>query len=161
MNRTTSGSAATILVSFLLLFAAGAGWSFAGEKSGDICRQVTAEQLSKLYRKPLYPSEHGNGCMWSKKPGGMAYLDINVHEYQKDIRQYFNKEMPSHIKLEKITDLGDDGLMTVVEGCLGVIVVKKGDRVMQSAVTFLEIEPKSDKQKVLWDIYRNVLKRLK
>jgi len=161
MNRAIFGNAVIVLVGFLLLIAAGAGWSYAGEKQGDICRQVTAEKLSKLYRKPLYPSEHSHGCMWSKKPGGMAYLDINVHEYHKDIRQYFNKEMPSHIKLEKITDLGDDGLMTVVEGCLGMIVVKKRNRVMQSAVTFLDIKPESDKQKVLWDIYRNVLKRLK
>jgi hypothetical protein len=41
-----------------------------------------------------------------------------------------------------------------------VIVIRKGDRVVQSSATFLDIEPGSAKQRVLWDIYRGILDRI-
>ena len=60
----------------------------------------------------------------------------------------------------KISDLGDGGLMSVGEGELGVVVIRKGDRVLLSAVTFLDIKPGSKKQAVLWDIYRHILQQM-
>jgi hypothetical protein len=90
----------------------------------------------------------------------MAYLDIQYHKYRKDLREYFNEQLSDNVALEKIADLGDGGLMTVVDGSLGVIVIRKGDLVLQSAAIFLDIELGSDQQKVLWDIYREILKRL-
>lgn len=87
----------------------------------------------------------------------MAYLHIGLHESSIPLRDYFNKELSSTTTLESITDLGDEGLMSVAEGSLGVIVIRKGNRVLQSAATFLDIEPGSDKQRVLWEIYRTLL----
>lgn len=134
--------------------------STARDKNIKICSLVSREQLSQLYKKKLYPKEYMDQCFWSKKPDGMAYFDIQYHEYQKPLREYFNKELSDTVSLEKITDLGDDGLMTVVDGSLGAVVIRKGDWVLQSAVTFLEIKPGSHKQKVLWDIYREIIERL-
>jgi hypothetical protein len=48
----------------------------------------------------------------------------------------------------------------VVEGEVGVVVIRKGDRVLQSAATFLDIKPGSDQQQALWAIYRNILARM-
>lgn len=127
------------------------------EKSVDYCALASDEELAKLYKKPLISTASDNGCMWSEKPGGMAYLDINVHDYQRDLRKYFDAQLPSYVKLVEITDLGDGGLMTVSEGSLGVVVVRKGDRVLQSAATFLDIKPGSEKQKILWQIYGRAL----
>jgi hypothetical protein len=39
--------------------------------------------------------------------------------------------------------------MAVTEGSLGVIAIRKGEWVLQSAVTFPDIHPASEKQKVL------------
>jgi hypothetical protein len=47
--------------------------------------------------------------------------------------------------------------MTVVDGELGVIVARKGNRVLQSAATFLDIKPGSEGQKILWRIYGRAL----
>lgn len=127
----------------------------------DICNQVSTEQLTKLYRKQLYSTKNNNGCYWSEKPGSMAYFDIGLHKQYKDLREYWNKELSSNITLEKITDLGDDGLMAVSEGDLGVIIIRKNKWILRSAVTFLDIEPGTEKHKVLWDIYRGILKNIK
>ncbi len=134
----------------------------AGQSGGeiDVCKQVSAAQLKKLYRKQLYPTASTNECFWSEKPGGMADMDIQVHDANGPLRDYFAQPMPSQAKLVKITDLGDEGLMSVGEGTLGVVVIRKGKRVLQSAVTFLDIEPGSDKQAVLWDIYRDIVKQM-
>ena len=134
--------------------------SWADGEDIEMCALITPEQLRNIYKKPLYPKEYRRQCLWSKKPSGMAYFDIQYHNYHKDLRRYFNKELPGIVSLEEIKNLGDDGLMTVVEGSLGVIVIRKDNWVLQSAVTFLDIKPESDEHKVLWDIYRNVLKRL-
>lgn len=133
----------------------------AADQSLNICKQVSNEQLNLLYKKPLIPKESERGCFWSKDPGGMAYFDINIHKYRQELRSYFNKDLPTHVKLEKVTGLGEEGLMTLTEGSLGVIVIRKGDWVLQSAVTFLDIEPGSQKHKCLWDIYRAILETLK
>lgn len=132
----------------------------AADKDIDICSLVTQDQLSHIYRKPLFPKEYRHQCLWSKTAGGMAYFDIQYHKYKRPLREYFNKKLSDIVILEKIDDLGDEGLMTIVEGSLGVIVIRKGDWVLQSAVTFLDIEPGTDKQKILWDIYREILKQL-
>jgi hypothetical protein len=50
--------------------------------------------------------------------------------------------------------------MSVSEGTLGVVVIHKGDRVLQSAVTFLDIKPGGSKQQVLWPIYRDIVERM-
>jgi hypothetical protein len=132
-------------------------------KSGgeiNICKQVSAGQLKQLYRKHLYPTASENECFWSEKPGGMADMDIQVRDADLPLRDYFAKPLPSRFKLVKITDLGDGGLMTVGEGVIGVVVIRKGDRILQSSPGFLEIEPGSKKQTVLWDIYRHILKQM-
>ena len=129
----------------------------ATETSVDYCALVSDAELAKLYRKKLYPTAEDNGCMWSETQGGMADLEFNVRQSSQDLRKYFNADLPSNVKLVKITDLGDDGLMSVGDGTLGVIVVRKGDRVLESAATFLDIEPGSDKQKTLWQIYARAL----
>jgi len=134
--------------------------AIAEDKTIEICSLVTQEQLGSIYRKPLYPKAYNRQCLWSIKQGGMAYLDIQYHKYRKDLREYFNVQLSDNVALEKIADLGDGGLMSVVDGSLGVIVIRKGDLVLQSAATFLDIELGSDQQKVLWDIYREILKRL-
>jgi len=126
----------------------------------DVCKLVSAEQVKKLYRKPLYATAHTNECSWSEKPGGMADMDIHVMDVDGPLRDYFASPLPSRLKLVKITDLGDEGLMSVGEGTLGVVEIRKGKRLLQSAVTFLDIEPGSDKQAVLWDIYREILKQM-
>jgi len=126
----------------------------------DICHQVTAEQLAALYRKTLYPTAETNGCFWSEKPGGMADLDIRIRDAGQPLRSYFNKNLSSSVKLVKITNLGDEGLMSVSEGTLGVVVIRKGKKVLQSAATFLDVAPGSKKQTALWDIYRRILKQL-
>lgn len=69
----------------------------------------------------------------------MADFHVAVHEYWQDLRECFPQDLPSHVELQRIADLGDGGLMTVTEGILGVVVVRKGDWVLQSAVTFFEI----------------------
>jgi hypothetical protein len=130
---------------------------FAGDKTVDICRMVSAAQLKQLYRKPLHATPRERGCYWSETPGGMAYMDIGIQKHQKDLRDYWNKNLSSNVKLEKITDLGDEGLMGIGEGTIGVVVIRKGNWILRSAVTFLDIEPGSKKHQVLWDIYRAIL----
>lgn len=132
----------------------------AEDKNIDICTEVSAEQLAKLYKKKLYPTQNNRGCYWSEKPGGMAYFDIGIHKYSQDLRDYWNKDLSSLVTLEKITDLGDEGLMGIGEGDLGVIIIRKDMLILKSAVTFLDIEPGSERHKVLWDIYRSILKNL-
>ena len=143
----------------LLLIAGLARPGFAAEAL-DICSLVSSEQLAALHRKPLYPKSQENGCYWSREPGTMAYLHIGVHERFQPLRQYFHPQLSATTTLEPIIDLGDEGLMSVVEGEVGVVVIRKGDRVLQSAATFLDIKPGSDKQQVLWAIYRDVLERM-
>ena len=152
------GSLAAISVVLLFGFSVPA----AAKHGGDInvCKQVGAGQLKKLYRKHLYPTAYDNHCMWSEMPHGMADLDIKVQDARGPLRAYFVDPLPSRIKLVKISDLGDGGLMSVGEGELGVVVIRKGDRVLLSAVTFLDIKPGSKKQAVLWDIYRHILQQM-
>jgi hypothetical protein len=126
----------------------------------DICAQVTAAQLASLYRKPLVPTAQDNGCFWSLEPGTMAYLHIGVHDRFQDLRRYFNEKLSSHVLLAEISDIGDEGLMSISEGTLGVVVIRKGNRVLQSSVTFLDIEPNSTKQQVLWDVYRHIAEQM-
>jgi hypothetical protein len=133
-----------------------------GNRGGDIdiCKQVSAEQLKQLYHKPLFPTASTDACFWSEKPGGMADMDIQVHDVNGPLRDYFDESFGPKAKLVKISDLGDEGLMSVGEGTLGVVVIRKGKQVLQSAVTFLDIEPGSEQQTVLWDIYRKILEQM-
>ena len=151
--------AAVVVLAALLLIAGLARPGFAAEAL-DICSLVSSEQLAAVYRKPLYPTPQENGCYWSREPGAMAYLHIGVHDRSQPLRQYFNPRLSATTTLEPILDLGDEGLMSVVEGEIGVVVIRKGDRVLQSAATFLDIKPGSDQQQALWTIYRDVLARM-
>lgn len=125
-----------------------------------LCDWVTDEQIKKIYRKPLVKSGEGKQCLWSKTAGGMSYFDISIHSKFQDLRKYFAPKIPSYVVLQKIDDLGDEGLMTVTEGSLGVVIIRKGELILQSAPTFLDIEPGSIEQQALWDIYRTVLDKL-
>ncbi len=134
--------------------------AYAKEKDINICSLVSAEQLAGIYKKKLFPTEQRRSCFWSEEPGTMAYLQIGYHKYKKDLREYFHKELPSHVKLVKIKDLGDDGLYGITGDHLEVVVIKKKKLVLKSSVTFLDIEPNSEQHKQLWDIYRTILKEL-
>ena len=149
-----------VVVLFALLLLAGPVRPGGAAEALDICSLVSSEQLAAVYRKPLYRTPQENGCYWSREPGAMAYLHIGVHDRSQPLRQYFNPQLSATTTLEPILDLGDEGLMSVVEGEIGVVVIRKGDRVLQSAATFLDIKPGSDKQQVLWSIYRGVLARM-
>lgn len=151
------GTLVTVVTSLLVGFPATSVGS-SGEL--DVCSQVSAEQLKALYHKRLYANAFTNECNWSEDPGGMAYMNIQVRDTTRPLREYFAKPLPSRIKLVKITDLGDEGLMSVGEGTLGIVAVRKGKHELLSAVTFLDIKPNSKRQVVLWDIYRDVLKRM-
>lgn len=155
----TGRSAWKVIPAALFLLLLTVSISSAAEKL-DVCSQATAEQLAILSHKPLSATAQENGCFWSLTPGAMAYLHISVQEQSKPLREYFNKDLSATTRLEAINDLGDEGLMSVVEGSLGVIVIRKGKRVLVSAATFLDIEPGSAKQRALWDIYRRILDRI-
>ena len=129
-------------------------------KQIKVCEMASREELAQLYRKKLVSNEQRGGCYWSLEPNGMAYLHIGLAKKRREPREYFNKNLSSHVRLEKINDLGDGGLMSVSEGSLGVVIIQKGDYILQSAVTFLEIEPGTNKHKVLWKIYARVLAEL-
>ena len=149
-----------VVVLFALLLLAGPVRPGGAAEALDICSLVSSEQLAAVYRKPLYPTPQENGCYWSREPGTMAYLHIGVLESAQPLRQYFHPQLSATTTLEPILDLGDEGLMSVVEGEIGVVVIRKGDRVLQSAATFLDIKPGSDQQQALWTIYRDVLARM-
>ena len=159
MCARANRSVTVVVLAALLLIAGLARPGFAAEAL-DICSLVSSEQLAALHRKPLYPKSQENGCYWSREPGTMAYLHIGVLESAQPLRQYFHPQLSATTTLEPIIDLGDEGLMSVVEGELGVVVVRKGGRVLQSAATFLDIEPGSARQRVLWEIYRRVVERM-
>ncbi len=146
--------ATSLLIGYTPISAANSGGEI------DICKQVSASQLKKLYRKHLYPTASDNECFWSEKPGGMAEMDIKVRVAVLPLRDYFAKPLPSRFKLVKITDLGDEGLMTVGEGTIGVVAIRKGNHVLLSSPTFLEIKPGSKKQTLLWSIYLKILKQM-
>lgn len=167
MKRRSQVAAVRILLIFALLTVPVISGCGESEKdtatkldSLNVCQLAKADLVSKLYKKQLFASGEGKECLWSIDPGGMAYLHITVHERFQELRKYFNENLSPTVKLEKITDLGDDGLMSISEGTLGVIVVRKGNYVLQSAVTFLDIEPGSEKQKFLWQIYKEILDKL-
>lgn len=132
----------------------------AGELNFNVCEQVSARQLAALYRTKLFSSEQENGCRWSNEPRGMTYFQIGIIEGQKNLRAYFQKAIPSDFTLMKINDLGDRGLMTTAEGYLAVIVVREGEWVLVSTVNYLFIKHRSERHKILWDIYRGILKKL-
>ncbi len=167
-NRLQPYRSFCILAAIVLIIAL-SGCSSSEEKSTEssnvteeikICDWVSDEQIQKIYRKPLVKSGEGKQCLWSKTAGGMSYFDISIHSKFQDLRKYFAPEIPSYVVLQKIEDLGDEGLMTVTEGSLGVVIIRKGELILQSAPTFLDIEPGSTEQQALWDVYRSVLDKL-
>lgn len=133
----------------------------AGELKFNICKQVSAKQLAALYKSNLFPSEQENGCQWSVKPGGKAFFQIGVIESQENLRGYFEKKIPENYNLKKINNLGDRGLLTESEGYLDVIVIREGDRVLISTVDLLYIKQGNGRQKILWDVYRGILQKLR
>jgi hypothetical protein len=148
----------TVATSAFFAFASTCAASSGGHL--NICKLVSPTQLRILYRKHLYPTALDNECFWSERPGAMAEIDIRVGEVDRPLRDYFAKPLPSMFRLVKIRDLGDGGLMTVGEGTIGVVVVHKGNRLLESSPGFLDIKPGSRKQAVLWNIYRRILKKM-
>lgn len=130
------------------------------EMTVDVCALVSKEDLRQIYRKELFATAEDNGCFWSLEKGAMAYLHISIQDKTKDVRDHFNSEIPSHIALEEISDLGDGGLLTIAEGTLGVIVISKGNKIIKSAATFLDIKPGSKEHKALWSVYQKILRAI-
>jgi len=149
-----------VLLTIVLICSFVADTVSAKEKDLNICSLVSAEQLAGIYKKKLFPTEQRRSCFWSEEPGAMAYLQIGYHKKEKDLREYFFKELPSHVQLEEIKDLGDGGLMGINGGQLEVIVIQKNKLVLKSMVSFLNIEPGSKEHQKLWEIYRSILKEL-
>lgn len=90
----------------------------------------------------------------------MAFLDIRILDKQRPLREHFSEDLPSYVVLQEITDLGDGGLMSITEGSLGIVVIKKGNSILKSAVTFLGVEQGTEKHRSLWSIYNSVLGKL-
>ncbi len=129
-----------------------------GEQSAlDICGQISADELAVIHRKPLYPEAYENECLWSETPGGMAFLHITVGKIEHPLRDYYVKDLPASVRLEKITGIGDEGLVNISEGTLGVIVIRKGDRLIKSNVVFLDIKPNSKKQEAFYTLLRRIV----
>ena len=157
-SRAPFSNIALLVVGYIFLCVTGN--IYAKEKDPDICSLVSAEQLSGIYRKELFPTEMRQGCFWSEEPGAMAYFQIIYHKKKKELRDHFNKELPSQIKIEEIKDLGDGGLMSINDDQLEVIVIQKDKLILKSMVSFLEIKSGSKQHQKLWDIYRLILKEL-
>ncbi len=133
---------------------------FADEINFNVCEQVGDEQLAAICQKKLFPIEQERGCQWSTKPGGMAYFQIGIIESQKNLRDYFQKEIPPDFELKKIDNLGHRCLTTVSEGYLSVILIRDGDWVLISTVNLLNIKYGGEKQEYLSDIFRRILRNL-
>lgn len=127
----------------------------------NVCKQVSDAQLAAIYPRTLFPTEQKSGCQWSNNPGGRTYFQIGVIESQKNLRDFFHKEIPPGFNLKRINDLGDRGLMTVSEGILNVVVVREGNWVLISTADLLYIKNGGQRQKMLWDIYLKILENFK
>lgn len=159
MNKRSLYRLVVLLTALLLCFFT-VGPISAKEKDIDICSLVSKEQLSGIYRKPLFPTAQRRSCFWSEEPGAMASLQISLQKNNKKLRDHFFKDLPEHVKLVKINDLGEGGLMGVARGQLELIVIQKKQMVLKSNVTFLDIEQGSKKQENLWKIYRTILREM-
>lgn len=133
----------------------------AEELSFDVCELVSPKQLADLYPSKLFPSHQENGCRWSNTPNGMAYFQIGIIESQKNLRHFFDKDIPPNYKLRRINDLGDRGLLTESKEYLSVIVIREGSWVLISTVDLLYIKQGEKRQKMLWAIYRGILQSLR
>jgi hypothetical protein len=125
-----------------------------------VCELVSSEQLAALYPSTLYADQKENGCRWSDTPRGTAFFQIGIMESQKNLRHYFEKEIPANYKLKRINDLGDRGLLTESKGYLSVIAIREGSWILISTVDLLYIKQGDERQKMLWDIYRGILQSL-
>lgn len=127
----------------------------------DVCEIVTEADLDVISAarrdKVVHVTPGTNRCMWAERENGMAYFNIQVVLSDRDIRASFPDTFPDHVELVEIRDLGDAGYMTVTEGSIGNVVIRKGSRVLDSGAVFLDIEPGSEAHDRLWDIYRRVL----
>lgn len=127
----------------------------------DVCEIVTEADLDVIaaaQRSNVVHATSGpNRCMWSAREDSMAYFSIQIANSDRDIRADFAESFPDHVELVEIRDLGDAGYMTVTEGSIGNVVLRKDNRVLDSSAVFLDIEPGSEAQDQLWDIYRRIL----
>ncbi len=133
----------------------------AADFSIDVCEIVTEADLDIIAAarrdKVVHVTPGTNRCMWAEREDGMAYFNIQVAVSDRDIRASFPETFPDFVELAEIRDLGDAGYMTVTEGSIGNVVIRKGSRVLDSGAVFLDIEPGSEAHDRLWDIYRRVL----
>lgn len=147
----------------LMLLAACAGENSQSERRAaahldlDICALASADEMLSLHRKLIHATPRSSSCAWSEEPDSMSYLDIGIRPLHQDVRKYFPDPTPAGVTLEEVSDLGDGGYMTITEGRIGVVVVRKGKYAMQSAPIFIDVEPGSEQQRKLWDIYRRAL----
>ncbi|MFN3313815.1 MAG: hypothetical protein ACK46Q_10140 [Hyphomonas sp.] len=155
---------ATVLTAALILPACGGDSppsARGADLSIDVCEIVTEADLDVIAAarrdKVVHATGGTNRCMWAEREDGMAYFSIQVGVSDRDIRASFPETFPDHVELVEIRDLGDAGYMTVTEGSIGNVVIRKGNRVLDSGAVFLDIAPGSDAHDRLWDIYRRVL----
>lgn len=133
----------------------------ASELNMDVCALVSEDDLDVIAAarrdKVVHETPGSNRCMWSERENGMAYFSIQLTVSDRDIRAGFPETFPDHVQLVEIRDLGDAGYMTVTEGNIGNVMIRKGNRVLDSGAVFLDIEPGSEAHERLWDIYRRLL----
>lgn len=162
-NNSLSGAA---LAATLLIAACGNETAQAARNADlniDVCEAVTEADLDIIAAarrdKVVHADSLGNAnrCMWAENEQGMAYLDINLAISDRDIRANFSETFPDHVELVEIRDLGDAGYMTVTEGRIGNVAIRKDKRVLNSSVVFLDIKPGSEAHDRLWDVYRRLL----
>ena len=134
--------------------------SSANELAFSVCSMVSPRQLAALYSTALAPRRQANGCRWSDAPDGTAIFQIGLIQSSKNLRQFFEKQIPVNYRLRKTDDLGDRGLYTESRGYLSVIAIREGSWVLISTVDLLYIKQGDERQTVLWDIYRKILQRL-
>jgi hypothetical protein len=134
--------------------------SHANDHVPSVCAMVSSEQLAALYPSTLYSSQQENGCRWSTTPNGKAYFQIGVVESPNNLRQFFEKNIPSNYQLKKTSDIGDRGLFTEYRGNLSVIAIREGSWVLISTVDLLYIKMEDARQHLLWEIYREILQSL-
>ncbi len=150
-----------LAASALILAACGDASLYDADLDINVCERVTEADLDIIAAaqrsKVVHATGGTNRCMWAESEGAMAYLDIAVAISDRNVRAFFSENFPDHVQLVEIRDLGDGGYMTVTEGRIGNVAIRKGNRVLTSAAVFLDIEPGSAAHDRLREVYRRIL----
>ncbi|MCB2186651.1 MAG: hypothetical protein KQJ78_09555 [Deltaproteobacteria bacterium] len=158
-----------------LTLALGVGWAvglpglapvrpaLAGDQRIDVCGLYAPAEVSQLFgkkKKTFEPHAEGRGCYWTKPGEIMALWHVGYQETDMPVRDFFFKDLPPQVKLAPVPGLGEEALMSVSEGTLGVVAARKGKYVVTSAATFLDIKPGSEREKLLMEFLHRVLDKL-